>query len=112
MSDNKKRYYRKYPELFPLIEKIKLWPSRTGILHGVKTIRQRGEYLEIETHCGNSFFTRNSRKSRSARWIRNKWAVSSCGRCKVPEWKLTKYTNTFFSAHYGKDFKYKNTEGQ
>ena len=103
MSDDKKRYYRKYPDLHPLIEKIKLWPSRAGVLHGVRSIRLRGEYLEIETHCGNSFRTHNSRKSRAARWLRNKWAVSPCDRCKVPEWKLTKYTNTFFSAHYGKD---------
>jgi len=33
-----KRYYRKRVELFRLIDKIKLWPSRTGILHGIKTI--------------------------------------------------------------------------
>ncbi|MHC4459341.1 MAG: pyrrolysine--tRNA(Pyl) ligase small subunit, partial [Planctomycetota bacterium] len=33
-----KRFYRKRVELFRLIDKIKLWPSRTGILHGIKTI--------------------------------------------------------------------------
>jgi len=102
MSDEKKRYYRKHLKLHPLIEKIKLWPSRSGILHGVKHIRRRGDFLEIETHCGNSFYTHNSCKSRAARWLRNKWAVSACTRCRVPEWKLTKYTNTFFSAHHGK----------
>jgi pyrrolysyl-tRNA synthetase-like protein len=104
MSDNKKRYYRKYPELHPLIDKIKLWPSRTGMLHGIRSVRLRGEYLELETHCGHHFRTHNSRKSRAARWLRNKWAVSPCEGCKVPEWKLLKYTNTFFSAHYGKNF--------
>lgn len=104
MSDDKKRYYRKYPELHLLINKIKLWPSRTGMLHGVKAVRLRGPDMEIETHCGHSFRTHNSRKSRAARWLRNKWAVSPCPNCNVPEWKLTKYTNTFFSAHYGKDF--------
>ena len=108
MSDTKKRVYRKHPEMHPLVEKIKLWPSRSGILHGVKKIRKKGDFIEIETHCGNSFLTHNSRKSRAARWLRNKWAVSSCTRCKVPEWKLTNYTNTFFSSHYGKDFKFQN----
>jgi len=107
MSEEKKRYFRKYPEMHPLIEKIKLWPSRTGVLHGVRSVRLHGGYLEIETHCGNSFRTRNSRKSRAARWLRNKWAVFPCENCKIPEWKLAKYSNTFFSAHYGKDLKSK-----
>jgi hypothetical protein len=30
-----KRYYRKRVELFRLIDKVKLWPSRRGILHGI-----------------------------------------------------------------------------
>jgi len=107
MSDEKKRYYRKHPKLNLLIDKIKLWPSRSGVLHGVKHIKMRGDYLEIITHCGNSFNTHNSRNSRAARWLRNKWAVSPCKRCRVPEWKLIKYTNTFFSAHHGKDLGYR-----
>lgn len=105
MADNKKKYYRKHPELHPLINKIKLWPSRTGILHGIKSVNLRGEIIEAETHCGNVFRIRNSRKSRAARWLRNKWAADPCKKCKVPEWKLTKYTNTFFSQHYGKVIK-------
>ena len=110
MSDDKKRYYRKYVELHPLVEKIKLWPSRTGVLHGVRNLRLRGDFLEIETHCGNRFLTNNSRKSRAARWLRNKWAVSACTKCAVPEWKLTKYTNTFFSTHHGKSLKGRQAE--
>ena len=109
MADNKKRYYRKHPELHPLIDKIKLWPSRSGVLHGVRKVKLRGQYIEVETHCGNVFRTHNSRKSRAARWLRNKWAVTPCKNCKVPEWKLTKYTNTFFSPHYGKNFTERKT---
>lgn len=105
MSDTKKRYYRKYVELYPLLEKLKLWPSRTGQLHGVKTVQRRGGYIEVTTHCGKSFITRDSRKSRAARWLRNKWAVSPCKACRVPQWKLEKYTKTFFSQHHGKDLK-------
>ena len=35
-SKERKRYYRKKTELFLLLEKMKLWPSRTGILHGIR----------------------------------------------------------------------------
>ncbi len=97
----RKRFYRKNVELFLLIEKIKLWPSRKGILHGIKHIEKKGNYLAIVTHCGEEFQVFDSRSSRSARWVRNKWISKPCPRCKVPEWKLEKYSKTFFESHYG-----------
>ncbi len=103
MGEAKKRYYRKYAELYPLVEKIKLWPSRRGNLHGVKTVQLQGDYIEITTHCGKHFHVFNSRHSRAARWLRNKWAYIPCSDCRVPEWKLEKCSTTFFSAHYGKE---------
>ncbi|MGL4484030.1 MAG: pyrrolysine--tRNA(Pyl) ligase small subunit, partial [Anaerovoracaceae bacterium] len=63
---------------------------------------------EITTHCGKTFRIRNSRTSRAARWLRNKWAEKACPDCKVPEWKLEKYNKTKFSEHYGKDFSREN----
>ena len=53
-SDKKKpakRYYRKRVDLFNLIEKIKLWPSRKGVLHGIRSIERRGDVAIITTHC-------------------------------------------------------------
>jgi len=105
LSTEKKRYYRKYTDLYLLIKKMKLWPSRTGRLHGVKEVALKGNYIEITTHCGEFFRAYNSKKSRAARWLRNKWAVVGCESCKVPQWKLDKYSKTFFSAHYGKTLK-------
>ena len=35
-----KRYYRKRVALFRLIDKIKLWPSRSGTLHGIRNIEK------------------------------------------------------------------------
>ena len=32
---------------------------------------------------------------------RNKWAVKTCPECRVPEWKLEKYSQTFFNSSYG-----------
>ena len=98
----KKHYYRKNVALFLLLEKIKLWPSRRGILHGIRSVELRGKFAIVTTHCGKTFTLYNSRNSRAARWLRNKWALKPCPDCKVPEWKLEKYTRTFFQ-QYGSD---------
>lgn len=109
MSGNgKKRYYRKKTELFLLLDKIKLWPSRTGILHGIREIEKRGDYAIITTHCGKTFQIHNSRNSRAGRWLRNKWALKPCKDCKVPEWKLEKYSQTLFNTHYGSNLENDN----
>lgn len=96
-----KRYVRKRVELFRLIDKIKLWPSRTGTLHGIRSIEPFGEQARITTHCNKTFLVNNSRNSRAARWLRNKWFKHVCSRCAIPEWKLEKYASTFFKRHQG-----------
>jgi pyrrolysyl-tRNA synthetase-like protein len=95
------RYYRKRIELFRLIEKIKLWPSRRGLLHGIKTMDVYGNQANITTHCNKTFTVNNSSNSRAARWLRNKWFHGVCRDCGVPEWKLAKYSSTQFKRHYG-----------
>ena len=97
-----KRWYRKKVDLFTLLDKMKLWPSRTGRLHGLKSIVRQGDELAIvTTHCGRSFKVRNSRNSRAARWLRGKLYQEACPACKVPDWKLSKYGSTFFSRRQG-----------
>ena len=44
---------------------------------------------------------RDSKNSRAARWLRNKWAATPCPQCGIPEWKLEKYAKTFFHNSYG-----------
>jgi pyrrolysyl-tRNA synthetase-like protein len=100
-KDAPKRYYRKRVELFKLVDKIKLWPSRQGILHGIKAIVLMGEQVHITTHCDKTFIVNNSRNSRAARWLRNKWFGKVCPICKIPDWKLEKYSSTRFRRHYG-----------
>jgi pyrrolysyl-tRNA synthetase-like protein len=97
----KRRYYRKRVELFRLIEKIKIWPSRQGLLHGIKHIEYMGTVARITTHCNMTFMVSNSRNSRSARWLRNKWFKGACPACRVPQWKLEKYASTHFRRHHG-----------
>jgi pyrrolysyl-tRNA synthetase-like protein len=96
-----RRYYRKRVEIFRLIEKIKLWPSRRGLLHGIKEVDVIGDQALITTHCNKTFLITNSRNSRAARWLRNKWFIGACGICRVPDWKLAKYSSTHFKRHYG-----------
>ena len=108
-----KRYYRKRVELFRLIDKIKLWPSRKGLLHGIKTIEITGDQARVTTHCNKTFMITNSRNSRAARWLRNKWFRGVCGTCRVPEWKLEKYSSTYFKRRYGSDLlREKQTSGK
>jgi pyrrolysyl-tRNA synthetase-like protein len=97
------RYYRKRVELFRLIEKIKLWPSRRGLLHGIRSIEKMGQVARITTHCNKTFLVNNSRNSRAARWLRNKWFAGACPECRVPDWKLAKYSSTQFRRHHGSD---------
>ena len=97
----KKRFYRKRARLFNLIDKIKLWPSRKGRLHGIRTIEVTGNTAKLTTHCNKEFIINNSLNSRAGRWLRNKWFVQVCPACGVPEWKLEKYSSTMFRRHQG-----------
>jgi len=96
-----RKYLRKHVDFFRLIEKIKLWPSRRGILHGVKYFEMKSIYGYVTTHCNKKFMIRPSRRSRAARWLRNKWYREACRECNVPEWKIKKYSLTFFDRHRG-----------
>lgn len=97
----KKRFYRKRVRIFNLIDKIKLWPSRTGQLHGIRSIEVMGDTARLVTHCNKEFIINNSLNSRAGRWLRNKWFVRVCPRCGVPDWKLEKYSSTLFKRHQG-----------
>jgi pyrrolysyl-tRNA synthetase-like protein len=96
-----KRYYRKRVKLFLLLSKMKLWTSRRGILHGINTIEIIGDQAMITTHCNKRFIANNSSNSRAARYLRNKWFKAACPACRIPEWKLSKYSSTQFDRHYG-----------
>ncbi|MFC2164415.1 pyrrolysine--tRNA(Pyl) ligase small subunit [Acidobacteriota bacterium] len=97
----KEKYYRKQVDFFLLILKIKLWPSRSGLLHGIKDIAVQEEWAQITTHCNERFSVRHSKRSRAARWLRNKWYFEGCKKCQIPAWKVEKYKKTHFSQHRG-----------
>jgi pyrrolysyl-tRNA synthetase-like protein len=101
----KARYYRKQVPLFRLVEKVKLWPSRRGILHGIKQFDDRGAYAVVVTHCDKHMVVHDSKTSRAARWLRNKWYAEACPKCRIPDWKLQKYAATQFKRGYGSHLK-------
>lgn len=92
----KKRYISKNHRLFKVIDKIKLWPSRSGTLHSIKSIERNGKIAVITTFCGETFTVWDSKNSRSSRWLKNRWYQKACPKCGIPEWKLSKYATTVF----------------
>ena len=101
VKEVKKIYYRKRVNTARLVQKIKLWPSRKGILHGIKTINIQGNLMEITTHCRETFIIHDSRNSRASRWLRNKWYREVCPKCGIPAWKVEKYAATYFKRGWG-----------
>ncbi len=95
-TETVKRFYNKNQSIFNILDKIKLYVSRTGVLHGIKSININGQTATVTTHCGQTITVMNSKNSRIARWIRNRWLVEPCSKCKIPDWKLEKYSTTRF----------------
>ncbi len=98
---DKRVYYRKQVPLFRLVDKMKLWPSRRGVLHGIREFDVRGSYAHVTTHCNKRMVVHDSKNSRAARWLRNKWFFSVCPECRIPEWKQRKYAATRFNRGFG-----------
>ena len=48
-ADKIKRYVYKNQRLSGMVGTIKLWPSRSGVLHGVKQVELKGSSIEITT---------------------------------------------------------------
>jgi pyrrolysyl-tRNA synthetase-like protein len=92
----KGRSVRRRADPYTVVSKIKLWPSKTGVLHGVRSVRLKGGVIEVHTHCGQSTRIRNSRSGRLARYLRNKRFDTQCPRCRIPAWKMEKFEETSF----------------
>ncbi|MDR1319845.1 MAG: hypothetical protein LBK56_00215 [Gracilibacteraceae bacterium] len=90
------RYVNRHQSLLNMLDKIKLWPARSGVLHGIRQIDRRGSLAVVTTHCGERFIVRDSRSSRAARWLRGRRHAGTCRACAIPAWKLAKYAATVF----------------
>ncbi|MCK4783945.1 MAG: hypothetical protein KAV87_09360 [Desulfobacteraceae bacterium] len=95
-KEKTKRFIRKNQDPYLIISRIKLWPSRKGILHGVRSVKREGNVMAVITHCSRKARVKCSKNGRLARWLRNKWYEKACPYCRVPGWKLQKYSQTSF----------------
>jgi pyrrolysyl-tRNA synthetase-like protein len=95
-STEKQRFIRKNQDPYLIVSRIKLWPSRKGILHGIRSVKQHGNLMVVITHCNQKARVRCSKNGRLVRWLRNKWFEKACHQCRVPGWKLDKYSRTSF----------------
>jgi len=92
----KGKRFRKREDLYYIINKIKLLPSRNGFLHGVRSVKLQGNVMTVTTHCNQNVSIKCSKNGRLSRWLRNKWYERPCQGCRVPDWKLEKYSQTSF----------------
>jgi len=90
-SNLRTKYREKNAGLLKSLDKIKLWPSRTGVLHGVKEVRSSGEWITLSTHCGIELKVRNSKNGRGLRQLKNRYFDKPCKKCAIPQWKLDKF---------------------
>ena len=90
-SNLQTKYRYKHMGLFDTVDKIKLWPSRKGILHGVRSVDESGEWLTASTHCGLEFKVRDSSNGRIIRQLKNRYFRGVCKKCGVPDWKIEKF---------------------
>ena len=88
--------FRKRADPCATLARIKLWPSRRGILHGLRSVSRQGNRMVVKTHCNQKAIVKGSKNGRVARWLRNKWYARPCPQCRVPQWKLDKYAATAF----------------
>ncbi|HBT95507.1 MAG TPA: hypothetical protein DEB24_05195 [Coriobacteriia bacterium] len=85
------KYRYKHMRLYDTVDKIKLWPSRKGILHGVRSVERNGEWLTASTHCGLEFKVRDSGNGRMIRQLKNRYYSGVCKKCGIPVWKIEKF---------------------
>jgi len=70
---------------------MKLWPSQKGVLHGIVEVEKLGKFVKMTTYCNKTILVRDSKRSRSARWLRHRWIRDTCRRCRIPDWKVKRF---------------------
>ncbi|MCL2883107.1 MAG: pyrrolysine--tRNA(Pyl) ligase small subunit [Coriobacteriia bacterium] len=85
------KYWAKHAGLLTSVDKIKLWPSRSGLLHGVREVKASGDSIIVSTHCGETFKIRDSKNGRVHRQLKNRCYKGVCKKCAIPDWKIEKY---------------------
>ncbi|MEM3437132.1 MAG: pyrrolysine--tRNA(Pyl) ligase small subunit [Nitrososphaerales archaeon] len=82
----------KKKSLSTLINELGFFVSRSGRLHKISSIIGYGDYLKLSMKCGQCMIVRNSRRSKAARWLKNKWMKKPCKSCKINAGDLLRFT--------------------
>jgi pyrrolysyl-tRNA synthetase, N-terminal region len=81
-----------------LVKLNTVWLSRKDILHGVKKYEVSGKIIRITTECGQVIIVKNSRRSASARSLRNSKYRTVCEHCKLSNERIRRFVNKNFDS--------------
>ena len=80
-------------KIFEIVKELGFFISRSGKLHKIVSIEEYGYNLKLHTACGQYIVIRNSKRSKAARWIRNKWLKNTCKGCKIKSSETREYSS-------------------
>ncbi|MCL2549454.1 MAG: pyrrolysine--tRNA(Pyl) ligase small subunit, partial [Methanimicrococcus sp.] len=84
------------PMLEKLVKQNDVWLSRKDVLHGIKKYDVSSKKIRIVTDCGEMITVNNSRRSSSARSLRNSKYGKVCKHCKLSEERINKFVSKDF----------------
>jgi len=84
------------PILEKLVKQNDVWLSRNDVLHGIKKYDVSSKKIRIVTDCGETITVNNSRRSSSARSLRNSKYGKVCKHCKLSEERINKFVSKDF----------------
>lgn len=79
------------PTLERLVKLNDVWLSRKDVLHGVKKYDVSSRKIRIHTDCGEVITVNNSRRSASARSLRNSKYRKVCKLCKLSDERINRF---------------------
>ena len=84
------------PTLEKLVKQNDVWLSRKDVLHGIKKYDVSSKKIRIVTDCGEMITVNNSRRSSSARSLRNSKYGKVCKHCKLSEERINRFVSKNF----------------
>lgn len=84
------------PMLERLVKLNDVWLSRKDVLHGIRKYDVSAKKIRIITDCGEVITVNNSRRSASARALRNSKYRKVCKHCKLSEERINKFVSKDF----------------
>ncbi len=84
------------PTLERLVKLNDVWLSRKDVLHGVKKYDVSSRKIRIHTDCGEVITVSNSRRSASARSLRNSKYRKVCKLCKLSDERINRFVTKDF----------------